>query len=229
MSNSVQAGGPSLAAILVAEATGVFALVFAGAGAVVVNGLVGGIITHVGIALTHGVVIGIMVYTFKDISGAHFNPAVTVAMIVDGKTPPMHGLGYILAQLGGAALATILHVLILSGSGVSDWGATTPALTPGAAFFFELVATFFLVTVIFGVVRAGERANPFAGIAIGGAILLGGLFAGPVSGASLNPARSFGPALFTQGAFASYWIYAVAPILGGLAAVAVHRVISPRG
>mgnify|MGYP006292478489 CR=1 FL=1 len=214
------------AARLLAEALGTFALVFAGTGAIVVDGLTGGSLGHLGIAMTFGLVIGVMVYALRETSGAHFNPAVTLAMVLDRRFSPARAGAYILAQTSGALAGTGLLILALKGEGVAAWGATVPAYSAAAAFVFELISTFLLVTVILGVVRAEGRANAFAGLAIGGTIALCALFAGPISGASMNPARSLSPALFTAGAMASYWIYLLAPLAGGALAVAAHRILA---
>lgn len=228
---------PSLVHRLIAEFIGTFALVFAGTGAIVVNAATNGAIGHIGVSLTFGLVIGVMVYGYKDYSGAQFNPAVSIALWLRGVFPRREVFPYIAIQIAGAVVGSITLVFIVPGEfvGVVDGmtgriaGATVPASGINAvqAIAAEVVTTFFLVTVILGVVSAGERSDSWAGIAIGGTVALAALFFGPISGASMNPARSLGPALVETGALSVYWIYVVGPIVGGGLAVAVDRVLRP--
>ncbi len=209
---------------LVAEFVGTFALVFAGTGAIVSNGVSGGAVGHVGVALTFGLVIAVMVYAYKDVSGAQYNPAVSIALWLRGVFPGREVAPYIFTQLVAAVAAGgVLRLIVPPAAGVSDLGATMPTWSAGASIAIEAVATFFLVTVILSVVRAGERSNPWAGIAIGGTVALCALFAGPLTGASMNPARSFGPAVVSPGALGVYWIYVVGPVLGGVVAAVLDR------
>lgn len=206
-----------------AEFIGTFALVFAGCGAVIANQITGGAVTHVGIALTFGFTIMVMVYALGNISGAHFNPAVTIGLCATKHHSEKEAIPYILAQCGGAALASGLHCLLLkpilksvNPVAVLDFGVTQPI--DGAwstAFMFEIILTFFLVFVIVAV--ATNDKVPFAcvGLAIGGTIVLDALFGGPITGGSMNPARSFGPAL-VSGNWSLFTAYIAGPIVGGI-------------
>jgi aquaporin Z len=225
MSERSTTGAPALVSRLTAEFVGTFTLVFAGTGAVAVNSITGGVIGHVGVALAFGLAIATMVYAFRSVSGAHFNPAVTVALVVRRAFPARESLPYILVQLAAAATASIALSAVVSGS-AADLGATIPAFgTAVSALGIEVIATFFLVSVILGVVRAGSGADPWAGIAIGGTVAMCALAFGPATGASMNPARSFGPALVTSGAFNWYWLYVAGPVLGGLLAVIADAIV----
>lgn len=225
---AAERGAPApLRARLLAEFVGTFALVFAGTGAIAVDRLSDGTIGHLGIAVAFGLVIAVMVYAYKDLSGAQYNPAVSIALWLRGVFPGRDVAPYVAAQLAGAAAASGVLVLLVAPLGVEEIGATLPG-AGGAAISLpvEVLATFLLVTVILGVVRAGERANAWAGLAIGGAVALCAVAFGPVSGASMNPARSFGPMLFVPGAAGVYWVYVVGPVVGGMCAVMVDRVLS---
>lgn len=221
---------------LTAEFVGTFALVFAGTGAIAADALTGAV-GHVGIALAFGLVIAVMVYAFKDVSGAHFNPAVTIALWSRGDHRPREVVPYLLAEIAGAVAASLVLLALVRPLGGADLGATLPARVlvaagPRAAVLgtvtIEALATFFLVTVIFGVVRAGDGANPWAGVAIGGTVALDALAFGTLTGASMNPARSLGPAFVVPGALDQVWLYIVGPIAGALVAAAVDRVIRGR-
>jgi aquaporin NIP len=195
---------------LVAEAIGTFALVFAGAGAVMVDAK-----THalgqVGVALTFGLVIMAMIYAVGHISGAHFNPAVTFAFAVTRHFPWGRTFAYWLAQFGGAIAAASL--LRASLGDIAQVGATVPAGSEGQSFLWELVMTAFLMFVILSVATDTRAVGEAAAIAIGGTIAFDALFGGPISGASMNPARSVGPAL-VSGETDSVWLYVVAPVVG---------------
>jgi aquaporin NIP len=227
---------PSLKQRLAAEFVGTFALVFAGTGAIAINRWSNGVVGHVGIAVTFGLVIGVMVYAYKDLSGAQFNPAVSVSLWLRGVFPGREVVPYVVVQLIASIVATgVLLFIVPMGEqsiagGTLSLGATLPGEGVGAvqATASEAVTTFFLVTVILGVVSAGERGNPWAGIAIGGTVALCALFFGPLAGASMNPARSLGPAVFTPGALAVYWIYVVGPVFGGVTAVGVDILVRGR-
>ncbi len=210
---------------LFAEFCGTFALVFAGTGAMVTDSLTGSV-GHVGIALTFGLIVATMVYAYRHTSAAQFNPAVTIALWIRGVIPAERVLPFSLVQLAGAATGSSAVRLIFASRTVTDYGSTLPALPIGSSLLLEVLITAVLVTVIMGVVRAGRDADPWAGIAIGGAVSLCSLFAGPMTGASMNPARSFGPALFTPGAFADFWIYIVGPVAGAVIAVGIDWLLS---
>jgi aquaporin NIP len=199
-----------LARALVAEAIGTFALVFAGAGAVMVDANTDAL-GHVGIAITFGLVIMAMIYAVGHISGAHFNAAVTCAFALTRHFPWRRAAGYWLAQFVGAVTAAAL----LRGSlgDIADVGATLPSGSQAQSFLWELVMTFFLMFVILAVATDTRAVGEAAAIAIGGTIGLDAMFGGPISGASMNPMRSIGPAL-VSGDLHALWLYIVAPLLG---------------
>lgn len=200
---------------LIAEALGTFCLVFAGTGALVVNEWSGGVIGHVGIALSFGLVVMVMIYTFGDISGAHLNPAVTLGFVAAGRFPFSRALPYLASQVAGAVAASALLRLMFPAS--RGLGGTQPGGPETQAFVLEIILTAILMLVILSVSTGAKEKGITAAIAIGGVIALEALFAGPVSGASMNPARSLGPAL-VAGNLAALWIYLLAPVLGaGLA------------
>jgi aquaporin NIP len=194
---------------LAAEAIGTFALVFAGCGAIVVDAKTGAL-GHVGVALTFGLVIMAMISALGHISGAHFNPAVTFAFAVTRHFPWSRAFGYWAAQIAGA-LAGAGLVLTL-GRHAHD-GATLPSGSQAQAFVWELVLTFFLMVVIMAVATDTRAVGETAAIAIGGTVGLDAMFGGPVTGASMNPARSLGPAL-VSGDVHALWLYLVAPTVG---------------
>jgi aquaporin NIP len=196
--------------ILVAEAIGTFALVFAGAGAIMVDAKTGAL-GHVGVALTFGLVIMVMIYAVGHISGAHFNAAVTFAFALTRHFPWTRAAGYWAAQLTGAIVAAFL--LRLSLGDIADVGATIPSGSQAQSFFFELVMTAFLMFVILAVATDTRAVGEAAAIAIGATIGLDAIFGGPISGASMNPTRSLGPAL-VSGNLHALWLYILAPVLG---------------
>jgi len=201
---------------LLAEALGTFCLVFAGTGAITVNEITHGRITEVGIGLVFGLAVLAMVYALGQVSGAHLNPAVTVGFYSAGRHPANEIVPYLLAQLSGALVASLCLRLIFSGSATS-LGLTRPAGSSLQSFTLEFLLTFLLMFVILSVATGDRAEGIMAGVAIGATIAFEAIFAGPVCGASMNPARSFAPALVTWN-FASHWIYWLAPILGSVAA-----------
>ena len=210
----------------VAEAIGTFALVFAGTGAIVVDDVSGGAITHVGIALTFGLVVMAMIYAVGSVSGAHFNPAVTLGFFAARRLPLRDVAPYVASQCAGAAVASAtLRVLFREHATL---GATAPAGGVPESFLLEIVVTFFLMFVILGVTSGSKEEGALAGLAIGATVALAALFAGPISGASMNPARSLGPALLS-GSFATLWIYLTAPVVGAWLAVAGCRLVREPG
>jgi MIP family channel proteins len=203
---------------LVAESIGTFALVFAGCGAIAVGALGGA-----GVAAAFGLAIMTMVYALGHVSGAHFNPAVTAAFTVGRHFPVTRVVPYWVAQITGAiAAATVLRISL----GDVPIGVTQPAGSDVQAFVWECVLTFFLMLVIVGVTTDTRAVGQAAAIAIGGVVTLGSLVGGPVSGASMNPARSIGPALVSAD-LSHLWIYLVAPPIGAIAAVVVYRSLRP--
>jgi len=205
---------------LLAEFIGTFVLVFAGTGAVVVNDVSRGTVTHVGIALTFGLVVLAMIYTVGDISGAHLNPAVSTAFWLAGRFPGTQVLPYLSAQcLGATAASGTLRFLFPTNGSL---GATLPAGTAAQSFVLELILTLILMFVILNVSTGAKEKGITAGIAVGAVIGLEAMFAGPICGASMNPARSLGPAL-VSGHLAQLWIYLTAPVLGASLAVFACR------
>lgn len=210
----------------IAEGIGTFILVFAGTGAVMVNQISGGAVTHLGISFVFGAVVAALIYTTGHISGAHFNPAVTLAFWASGFFPKRKVVPYILAQLVGAIAASAL--LLISLGSVANLGATLPLKGNWLqSLVLETVLTFILMFVILGSGLDRRSHIGFAGLAIGLTVGLEAAFMGPITGASMNPARSFGPA-FVGGIWQHHWIYWVAPILGAQLAVLVYRQLSNR-
>ena len=203
-----------------AELLGTFVLVFAGTGAIVVDEVSGGRVTHVGVALVFGLVVMAMIQTFGDVSGAHMNPAVTLAFRVSGRIPTRTALFYVVAQLLGALLASAtLRALFAANEGL---GGTRPSGTALQSFVLELLLSFFLMLVILAVSTGSKERGLMASITIGAVVALEALFAGPICGASMNPARSLAPALVSQH-LSDAWIYVLAPVLGMLLAVPACR------
>jgi aquaporin Z len=200
----------------IAEALGTFALVFAGCGAIVVDGLYGGQIGHVGVSLVFGLVVMSVIYAVGNISGAHINPAVTLGFYFSGRMEKRLVPAYLVSQLLGGILAAAVLWLLFPAH--ETLGATLPASDAWRVFLLEVLLSFFLMFVILNVSTGHKEQGIMAGVAIGGTVALEALFAGPVSGASMNPARSFGPALLS-GQLESVWIYLTAPVLGMLLAV----------
>ena len=199
-----------LARVLVAEAIGTFALVFAGAGAVMVDAKTHEL-GHVGVAITFGLVIMAMIYAVGHISGAHFNGAVTLAFALTRHFPWPRAAGYWAAQLTGAVAAAAL--LRASLGNIAHVGATLPSGSERQSFLWELVLTAILMFVIMAVATDTRAVGEAAAIAIGGTIGLDAMFGGPISGASMNPMRSMGPA-FVSGDLYALWLYIVAPVIG---------------
>ena len=201
----------------VAETLGTFILVFAGCGAIAVGSL-----PATGIAAAFGLAIMVSIYTFGHISGAHFNPAVTLAMAVGRHFPARRVPAYWVAQILGAIAAAALLRLSL---GSISTAVTMPSGSDLQAFAWETVLTFILMIVIVAVATDTRAVGQGAAIAIGGAVALGSLVGGPISGASMNPARSLGPAL-VSGDLDHIWIFLVAPTLGAICAVSTYRLLA---
>jgi aquaporin Z len=208
---AVTVNEPSLARKSVAEAIGTFALVFAGTGAIVINESSHGVISHVGIALTFGLIVLVMIYTLGDISGAHINPAVTIGFWFSRRLPAREVLPYLASQCAGALIASGIMRLLFPENRLL--GSTQPFGPVVQSFVLEFLLTALLMFVILGVSTGAREKGITAGIAVGAVIALEAMFAGPITGASMNPARSLGPALIS-GHLANLWLYLAAPVLG---------------
>ncbi len=200
---------------LLAEFLGTLGLVFAGTGAIVVNDQTAAL-GHAGVALTFGLIVLAMIYCFGDISGAHMNPAVTIGFAAAGRSKWRSVPGYIAAQLAGAFAASGLLKFLFPAS--AHLGATLPAGSAVQSFVLEILLTFFLMLVVLSVSTGAKEKGITASIAIGAIIALEAMFAGPICGASMNPARSLAPAL-VSGHLENVWLYLTAPILGALLAI----------
>jgi aquaporin Z len=208
---------------LVAEFIGTFALVFCGTGAVIIDQETHGAVTHVGIAMTFGLIVMCMIYALGNISGAHLNPAVSVAFVVAKRFPIRQLLPYVVSQVMGAIVASLVLKILFPGNLLL--GATLPAGSAIQSFVLELILTFFLMLVIIHVATGSKEQGIFAGLAIGSVVLLEAMFAGPICGASMNPARSFAPAV-VSGHLENLWIYLVATPIGAMMAIPVWKYLS---
>lgn len=204
-----------------AELLGTFIMVFAGTGAIIVNEISGGIVTHVGVALTFGLVIAAMIYTFGDVSGAHLNPAVSISFAVAGRFPFADLPAYITAQLLGALAASGTLILLFPTS--QSLGMTLPSGSVSQSFLLEVILTAILMLTILSVSHGAREKGITAAIAIGSVVGLEAMFAGPICGASMNPARSLGPAL-VSGNFEHIWLYVFSTILGALIAIPLFKI-----
>lgn len=195
----------------IAEGIGTFALVFAGCGAIIANDLFGGALGHLGVSLSFGFIVMAMIYSIGNISGAHINPAVTIGFMFAGRLEKKVVLPYISSQIAGAILAAIvLHILYPEHENL---GATLPNGPIMVVFLMEVILSFILMFVILNVSTGHFEKGIMAGVAVGGTVALEALIGGPLTGASMNPARSIGPAL-VSGELVYLWIYIAAPIIG---------------
>lgn len=206
----------------IAEFIGTFGLVFCGTGAIIINQETNGAISHVGIAITFGLIVMSMIYTFGEKSGAQLNPAVTIGFALSGRFEKKEVLPYIGSQIAGAFLATLILKFLFPMN--QNLGATLPAGSQMQSFILEVILTYFLMLVILNVSQGSKETGLFAGIAIGGTVLLEAMFAGPICGASMNPARSLSPAI-VSGNIADIWIYISAPIIGAILATLTWKKI----
>ncbi len=206
---------------LTAEFLGTYFLVLAGTGAIVINKLTGEL-THVGVALTFGLVVSALIFAFGHISGAHFNPAVTISFLLLKKINRKNALIYIIVQCIGAILASIT-ICYLFGN-VANLGATLPRGSSQQAFILEFLLTFLLMIVILGSALHKKANASFAAIAIGATVGLEAMFGGPITGASMNPARSLAPAIIS-GNVSTLWIYLIATTIGAIAATYIYKII----
>jgi aquaporin NIP len=209
----------------IAEIIGTFALVFCGTGAIIIDNVTKGGVTHVGVAITFGLVVMAMIYGLGDVSGAHLNPAVSIAFTLAGRLP-LKSLGiYLVSEIVGAFLASIMLRLLFPTDELL--GTTLPAGSAWQSFALELILTFFLMLVIMGVATGSKEQGLFAGIAIGSVILLEAMFAGPICGASMNPARSLAPAI-VSGHTESLWVYLTAPVIGAALAIPIWKFLNAK-
>lgn len=208
------------------EFVGTFALVFAGTGAIVINEISGGAVTHVGVAITFGLIVLAMIYTVGDVSGAHLNPAVSLGFYAARRFAGSELVPYIASQCAGAFAASGMLRLLFPQNELL--GTTVPAGSATQSFFLELILTTVLMLVILSVSIGAAEKGITAGIVVGAVIALEAMFAGPISGASMNPARSLAPAV-VSGHLSSLWVYVVAPLIGGLVGVFGCRLIRENG
>ena len=206
----------------ISEFIGTFSMIFCGTGAMTINEVTGGDVTHVGIAMTWGLIVMAMIYAFGETSGAHFNPAVSIAFAYAKNFSWREVPKYILAQVLGAFAASLLLWFLFPSSEIL--GATIPTVDVWRAFVLEFLLTFFLMVVIINVSTGSKEIGAVAGIAIGAVVLLEAMFAGPITNASMNPARSIAPA-FVSGNLQHLWMYIIAPILGALLAVVSCKMV----
>ncbi len=209
-----------------AEILGTFTLVFAGTGAIVINDVTSGAVGHVGIGLTFGLVVMALIYALGDVSGAHFNPAVTAGFWLAGRLSTRAVAPYVICQLAGGVAASVVLRLLFPGNHVS-LGATQPAGSDLQSLVLETILTAILMFIILCVSTGPKEVGVMAGIAVGGVIGLEALFAGPICGASMNPARSIAPAV-VSGNLSSLWLYLAGPVLGAAIAVPCWRLTRSR-
>jgi aquaporin NIP len=214
---------PDLARRATAEGIAAFALVFAGCGAIVANAENDGALGAVGVSLTFGLIVMAMIYATGHLSGAHINPAVTVAFTLTRHFPAREAAAYIAAQLAGATAGALTLAAVWTDK-PADLGATVPSVGAGSALVYEIALTAILMFVIVAVATDTRAVGAAAAIAIGGAVGLDALFGGPVTGASMNPARSLGPAL-VSGEWTDFWLYVVGPVAGATLAAFAYQAI----
>ncbi len=206
----------------IAEFIGTFSMIFCGTGAMTINEVTGGDVTHVGIGITWGLIVMAMIYAFGEVSGAHFNPAVTIAFAYAKKFSWKEVPKYIIFQILGAFAASLVLLFLFPESELL--GSTIPKVAIWRAFVLELLLTFFLMVVIINVSTGSKEVGMMAGLAIGSVVLLEALFAGPITNASMNPARSLAPNI-VSGNVQGLWLYMVAPVLGALLAVVSCKLV----
>jgi len=206
----------------IAELIGTFALVFCGTGAIVIDQQTNGQVGHVGVAITFGLIVTAMIYAFGDKSGAHINPAVTIAFSLANLFPKKEIVPYIISQIIGAFIASALLKFLFPTN--LNLGATIPSGSNLQSFILEIVLTFILMLTILFTSQGSKETGTLAGLAIGGVVLLEAMFAGPICGASMNPARSLSPSI-VSGNITTLWIYLTAPVLGAAFATFVWKYI----
>ncbi len=205
---------------LTAEFSGTYFLVLCGCGAIVINQMSNGVITHVGIAITFGLVVMSLIYALGDVSGAHFNPAVSIAFAVAKKFPVSSLLPYIISQISGAIAAGFTLKFLFPSNELL--GTTIPSGTNMQSLILEILLTFLLMFVIMKVAHGSKETGMFAGVAIGSVVALEAMFAGPICGASMNPARSIGPAI-ASGHLEHLWVYILAPSIGAVLSIILYN------
>jgi aquaporin NIP len=218
---------PGLTRRVAAEGLAAFALVFAGCGAIVANTQYDAALGAVGVSLVFGLVIMAMIYATGHLSGAHINPAVTVAFTLTRHFPARDAAAYIVAQLAGATGGALLLLAVWPDQ-PAELGATVPSIGAGSALVYELVLTALLMFVIMAVATDTRSVGAGAAIAIGGTVGLDALFGGPVTGASMNPARSFGPAL-AAGEWTDFWLYLAGPLIGAALGAFAYQLVRGDG
>jgi aquaporin NIP len=209
----------------VAELIGTFILVFCGTGAMVIDQQTGGAVSHIGVSITWGLIVMSLIYSIGSVSGCHINPAVSIAFTLAGRFKARLLPGYIVSQLVGALLASLTLKLLFPTSPLL--GATLPAGSEMQSFILELLLTFFLMLVIMNVAHGSKEQGQFAGIAIGAVVGLEAMFAGPICGASMNPARSIAPAI-VSGHLDHLWLYIAAPVAGAALAIPVWKYLTTK-
>jgi aquaporin NIP len=209
----------------VSEILGTFALVFCGTGAIVIDKVTGGAVSHVGVSVTFGLIVMAMIYALGEISGAHLNPAVSIAFALAGRLPAKALAPYIASQVAGAFLASLTLRLLFPSDQLL--GATIPAGSTLQSFVLEMILTFILMLVIIHVATGPKEQGLFAGIAVGSVILLEAMFAGPVCGASMNPARSLAPGIIS-GHMDDLWVYLTAPVVGAASAIPTWKYLNAK-
>lgn len=208
-----------------AEFLGTFILVFAGTGAIIVNQEIPGSVSHVGICLVWGIIVSAMIYTFGSISGAHLNPAVSITFWMVKLFPVNQLFPYIISQTAGALSASIALRFLFPEN--IFLGSTQPAGIPIQSFIIEIILGFMLMITILFTAHGAKETGIMAGLAIGGVVLIEALFAGPITGASMNPARSFAPA-FISGHWENLWIYLSAPVIGMMLAGLIWKLLKEK-
>lgn len=206
----------------IAESIGTFAMIFCGTGAIIIDQQTGGAISHAGVAATWGLIVASMIYTFGEISGAHFNPAVTIGFWLAKTFPTKELLPYFISQAMGAFLASITLQKLFPND--QTLGSSLPSGDYMQSFILELILTYILMLTIIHVAKGSKEQGMFAGVAIGSVVLLEAMFAGPICGASMNPIRSISPAI-VSGHTEHLWVYILAPILGSSLAVVTWKVL----
>ena len=214
---------PDLVRRAAAEGLAAFALVFAGCGAIVANAEYDAALGAVGVSLVFGLIIMVMIYATGHLSGAHINPAVTVAFTLSRHFPGRDAAAYIVAQVLGATVGALVLLAVWPDQ-PGNLGATVPSIGSGSALVYEIVLTAILMFVIVAVATDTRAVGAAAAIAIGGTVGLDALFGGPVTGASMNPARSFGPAL-AAGEWTDFWIYVLGPVLGATLGAFAYQLV----